>query len=108
MAQLERIVANEVLTRDLNEEIAEKSKEFGGEGVAAPDEPTEFLCACGRSDCSEKLALTLEEFERVHSRNDRFAVVPGHQVSEVDTVVERNDGYLVVEKKPGYKPEDIS
>ena len=30
-----------------------------------------------------------------------FAVKPGHEVEDVETVVERKDGYWVVRKAPG-------
>jgi hypothetical protein len=42
--------------------------------------------------------MTPDEYERVRSQRDRFAVVPGHENSEIEHVVERDDRYVVVDK----------
>jgi len=34
----------------------------------------------------------------------RFAVLPGHEVADVERVVERRDGYLVVQKNEDVRP----
>jgi hypothetical protein len=42
--------------------------------------------------------MTLDEYERVRSQRDRFALVPGHENSAIERVVERDDRYVVVDK----------
>jgi hypothetical protein len=42
--------------------------------------------------------MTLEESDVVREQDDRFAVVPGHESSELETVVKRHERYLVVDK----------
>jgi hypothetical protein len=102
------IAETEVLLRDVNVRIAEKSVEFASGEVSPAEEETEFLCSCGRPDCEATLSLTVDEFERAHSSDDRFVVALGHEVPEIEDVVETYDRYLVVEKKPGYKPDDVT
>jgi hypothetical protein len=43
--------------------------------------------------------MTLEEYERVRSQRDRFAVVPGHENGEIERVVEEADRFLIVDKR---------
>jgi hypothetical protein len=40
----------------------------------------------------------------VREQDDRFTVVPGHESSEIEAVVERHDRYLVVDKIPALEP----
>ena len=48
--------------------------------------------------------MTLAEYERVRGQDDRFAVVPGHENPELEDVVEENERYRTVDKKPEYDP----
>ena len=56
------------------------------------------VCECCDESCDETSALTLEEYERVRADANRFAVLPGHEVAEVEQVVEATDRYVVVAK----------
>jgi hypothetical protein len=57
-----------------------------------------FVCECGYLGCNATVEMTVEEYESVRTDFDRFLVVPGHVIEEVDTVVERHSGHLVVVK----------
>ena len=91
-----RIGANEALFRHVNERILEVGERFGGESAAA-----NFICECGDASCAELVALTAEEYEAVRSSPYRFFVVPGHDIPDVEDVVERHGRYDVVEKHRG-------
>jgi hypothetical protein len=91
--RLERITRNEALFRSVNERIEELSHGVGESRV-------EFLCECGRDGCEERLLLAPEEYERAHRQDDRFVLAPGHQSEKIETVVERNDRYWIVDKHP--------
>jgi hypothetical protein len=43
--------------------------------------------------------MTLAEYERARSQRDRFAVVPGHESDEIEDVVEREEEYVIVDKR---------
>ncbi|HEX5984228.1 MAG TPA: hypothetical protein VFY69_08485 [Solirubrobacterales bacterium] len=58
-----------------------------------------FVCECGHLGCSETLRLPISEYEAVRTTFDRFLVLPGHEIDEVDQVVERHERYLVVVKR---------
>ena len=51
--------------------------------------------------------MSRAEYERVRSEPHRFAVFPGHELPDVEVVVERRDGYAVVQKNEG-APERIA
>jgi hypothetical protein len=102
----EPIVENEVVLREVNERIAEKSSDLEARGLSGSGETSEYLCSCGRPDCDQSIELTLEEFAAAHARDDQFIVAPGHYLAEIEEVVADHERYAVVRKKPGYRPQD--
>jgi hypothetical protein len=80
---------NQSLFREVNERIAELSH-------SAPF--PSFICECADESCDETMALTLEQYERVRSDANRFAVLPGHELPAVEEIVEATDRYVVVAK----------
>ena len=58
----------------------------------------EFLCECSSRGCVDRVVLTRPEYEHVRAESDRFFVVPGHENAEIEVVVERFPGYLMVAK----------
>ena len=98
-----------MILREVNERIAEKTMDLGIRGLAGRETSTsEYLCACGRSDCDESLNLTLAQLEEAHARSDQFVVAPGHNLPDIEDVVAEHDEYWVVRKKPGFKPQDVN
>ena len=45
--------------------------------------------------------MTMAEYETVRSVPTHFAVLPGHEVPDLEEVVARNEPFLVVRKKAG-------
>ena len=88
----ERAAKNEALFRDVNERI----EELGDESYRA--EPTAFVCECSDPGCSEVVELTRREYEAVRAHGDRFAIVAGHELPDVERVVGHNARFAVVEK----------
>jgi len=103
----QRIAGNEVVLRAVNERIAEKTFDLESRGLTSSDETSEYLCACGRPDCTESMNLTLAEFRKAHERVDQSIVVPGHHLPAIEDVVDEHDGYAVVRTKPGHRPADL-
>lgn len=84
----------EALFRAINERIQEVATRFGmgAEGV-------EFICECADPTCTERVRLTLEQYEHVRSLATRFVVVAGHEATPlVERVVFRNPSFSVVTK----------
>jgi hypothetical protein len=90
----ERIAKNETVFRAANREIERAEQEAGG----GTHQLIEVLCECGREECSGLISLTVAEYEGVHSEDDRFVVLRGHENPEIERVVEERADYLVVDK----------
>lgn len=89
-----QIARNEALFREVNERLEEVS---GGRST----EMTEYLCECGNADCTEAIALLDEEYERVRSDPLLFAVMPGHEIPDVEEILESNERFSLVRKHAG-------
>ena len=89
-----RVGKNEVLFRDVNERIKDINRDMGF------NEAADFICECGNPECATPIALTLVEYEAVRAHATRFAIFPGHEIPDVEDVVEQNERFAVVEKVP--------
>jgi hypothetical protein len=91
-AEAEKLARTESLFRDVNERIAETAARFGAD-------ETSFVCECGDPTCTHRVPASLDEYEAVRVDGATFLLVPGHEDSRVEAVVERRDGCAVVEKR---------
>jgi hypothetical protein len=85
----DRIARNEALFREVNERVQEITPSEGG---------IDFICECGYEECIERVSLTSDEYERVRSDPVEFFVKPGHEIPDVEEVVEAHDRFLLVRK----------
>jgi hypothetical protein len=90
----ERIARNEALFRVANERMADWEEQHASSAV----EP--YFCECANPECGEHVDLRKADYERVRSDSRRFVIVPGHEVPDVETVIERNEGWAMIEKAP--------
>ena len=88
----DRVAHNESVFREINERIE------AGHSPRAADDPIAFRCECAALGCNQLIELTIPAYERVRSDPHRFVVLPGHELAEFEVVLERADGYLVIEK----------
>ena len=89
-----QVVENEVRFRALNERLqASGSVWEGREGVMS------LVCECGDEDCTLPIELTPAEYESVRAGETQFAIVPGHVRPEVEDVVSRQEGWVLVSKR---------
>ena len=90
----ERLAANEVRFREINES-AQPQRESRGTG--------RFVCECADRSCMAWLELPVAEYLAVREHPRRFFVAPSHEVPDIESIVARADGYFVVEK-----PESVA
>ncbi len=91
-----RLGLNEALFREVNERVKAINEGFGSD-VA----DTEFVCECADESCLERLRMTLAEYEHLRADPTQFAVRSGHEVPDVEDVIENHDTYVVVAKRGG-------
>jgi hypothetical protein len=87
-----RIGVNEALFREVNDRIDQL------QGTVGQDRTFEIVCECGDSSCVERFTISAGEYAAVRSDVHRFVVVPGHEVPDLERIVERHELYVVVEK----------
>ena len=95
---LERLARNQSLFREVNERIqylGEVNERIGYDAEAAT---SEFVCECSSTECISTIELTVVEYERVRSNPTWFVIKQDHDVTQIERVVSRDDGYAVVEK----------
>jgi hypothetical protein len=101
-AREERLVQNEALFRVANERMAAWEEQHS-------EEPAEhYFCECADPDCREKVLLHRHEYETVRANSLRFFVVAGHEIPDVESVIEERDGWVVIEKHPEVTPTAIA
>jgi len=89
----QRIIHNEALFREVNAHIADLE-----ERIRLRDEPLPLICECANTGCTTIIEVEHPTFEAVRKSALRFLVAPGHERADVETVVGRGAGYLIVEK----------
>jgi predicted NBD/HSP70 family sugar kinase len=89
----ERIALNEALFREVNENI----RKAAGQGR---HDDAHFICECGESTCEERIALRTAVYRSIRENPLHFFVKPGHEIPAAETVLERHDGFFVIEKPP--------
>jgi hypothetical protein len=91
-----RLAANEARFRAINDRVQRDLEQV----VDDPDELLPFVCECARRTCDATIELTRAEYERVRAQPILFAAAPGHEILDVEDVVERHEGYFVIRKHP--------
>jgi hypothetical protein len=91
----ERTGQNEALFREVNERLMERKQDDPGWAL-----PSLWICECAEETCTERIEMSPLEYEQLRSEPTHFAVVPteGHVSLDVERIVEKHDGYWVVEK----------
>lgn len=89
-----RLAKNEVVFREINERVSELAANHG------PDEHVyTFFCECSNADCTLQIELTRRAYEDVRAHGARFLIAVGHELPEIEHVVERNNDFWVVQKE---------
>ena len=90
MSNIVRNARVQAIYREVNEGIA-----LINAGWEIPE--LELMCECGTTGCTDRVALTSDEYERLRAEPTRFVLRPGHEEDEVERVVASSDDYVIVE-----------
>ena len=93
-----RMRENEELMEELNRRMERMLEEIREEEDDDPDAPIAFLCECSHLDCRERIQLEPSRFDRIHRDADVFILVPGHEIPEVERIVDQERDFLIVRK----------
>jgi hypothetical protein len=86
-----RLGLNEAMFRQVNEAVSDISGDLGVPGF-------EIVCECDDLNCTERIHVTRAAYSALRSESRLFAVVPGHETTNVETVVADEVTYHVVRK----------
>lgn len=91
----ERAAQNELVFRTVNEQIVEISGRF-----ASFLSDIDVVCECANASCVGTIRLGASRFAEIRGAEADFIVLPGHERTDIEDVVERHEQYLVVRKNP--------
>ena len=90
-----RLAHNEASFRSLNDSLgANVHARLSGSESNVPG----FVCECGNAGCEDIIQVELSAYENVRRDPCLFLVRSGHEVPDVEDVVQRTDRYIVVRK----------
>ena len=89
-----RAAQNQMLFRSVNDQIME-----AGEKLGDSRGEVDFACECADDTCVEKIRLSPHQFLGIESEANRFIVLRGHELPEVEDVIAERDGFLIVSKR---------
>jgi hypothetical protein len=89
-----RAAQNQMLFRSFNDRIVELGKKLDG---STPE--LDFACECADTSCIEKIRLSPHRFLAIESDVNRFMVLRGHELPEVEDIVAERDGFVIVSKR---------
>jgi hypothetical protein len=87
-----RLGENEAIFRTANERMAGWEERDRLEAIEL------YFCECADPTCTQKVRLGGPDYERVRSDPTHFFVVRGHEVADVETVLESHPDWVLVEK----------
>jgi hypothetical protein len=87
-----RIAENEAIYRMVNENIEAMTHAFIPDARGTMN----VICECGSLECTQQITISIDEYERIRSDATLFVVLPGHEIPEVEVVVEERDDFTVV------------
>ena len=91
-----RIGQNEALFRKVNERMSDVH-----DALSAFTGVLEVVCECGNLTCAQLFSITPDDYQHLRSEATWFAVIPGHEMASVETIVMKRNEYDIVEKRPG-------
>jgi SpoU rRNA methylase family enzyme len=91
----ERAAMNQMLFRDVNERVKDLN-----EGFKLVNPVGAWICECANDTCSERVEMSVNEYEKIRSEGTRFFVAPSdeHVWPDVELVTDRTVRYWIVEK----------
>ena len=93
--RLRRVGENEALYRLVNERIQALSA-----GVITRSGEFGVICECAKLDCKTQIMIRPRVYEQARANSDHFIVLRGHEIEEIETVVEDHGSFIVIAKTP--------
>ena len=110
-----RMAANEVIFRQHNERVSDGFEKLQNMAEEHDQDPSEyeddsnlqFYCECSDENCFGRVSLSPSVYREKHKNRSRFTIIPGHEVGDIERIVEKHNEYFVIEKNIT-PPESVS
>lgn len=89
--QAQRLAQNETIFRRVNEHVRQ------AEERVSHDFPR-FICECSNMDCDRRIVVPLGVYKETRRDPARFLIFPGHDLPDIENVIEEHDDFEIVEK----------
>jgi hypothetical protein len=93
-----RAAKNQSLFREVNERIEELATNPSIFEDLRRQERLTLACECAYDECSKQVEMTIADYEKIRADSNKFFVLPGHDITEVEEIVGEGDGFVVVSK----------
>jgi hypothetical protein len=90
-----KLAENEVIFREANFSVAEFISEGEGEDTKTV---IPFYCECSNRNCRKRIRLTPKQYQSFHQKRRYFIAIDGHEVPDIEKIIQKEDGYNVIEK----------
>ena len=87
---------NEAMFREVNERLEELNRTF-----ADFADHLQVVCECADIACAQMVDVPAADYERIRSDPLLFVLARGHEVVDVEDVVEEHETFEVVRKREG-------
>jgi hypothetical protein len=91
-------VRSEQLVRQKNITAKNSIKKYFKYDKKVTTTPLDFQCECSDPNCDKHVKVSIENYEKIHQRKDRFTIIKGHKTPSVEKVVTEEPQFEVVEK----------
>lgn len=92
----ERLARNEAVFRAANERRVDWE-----ETERDPKAVERFFCECAVLECRQQILVPIGEYERARQDPCLFLITPGHEIPDIESIVEEHDGFVVIRKEAG-------
>ena len=90
--QKARVRENEETFASANEQIRASAERYDFDRLVP------FICECSETTCMETIRLSVEDYRQARDGGKAFILLAGHEDPQVERVLSRQNGYVVVEK----------
>jgi hypothetical protein len=91
----------QALFRQVNERVLEVNRILGPTARLV-----DFVCECRDPACTERLTLSVAQFDEIRRRPNRHVVHPGHYAPTCERTVQIHRGFAIIERdEPGVVAE---
>jgi len=66
--------------------------------ICKDDNKLHFNCECSDVRCHKRIIMKQSEYQEIHKRRDNFIMVCGHEITEMERIVQKLPTYNVIQK----------